>query len=78
MPLPAPDWTTNHTELLRFAHVLVDAGSLTDAKEVLYFFEKPWKWDQEHQIWDGCHRPDTERGDWSWFVRKLDREELRP
>lgn len=34
-------------DLLQAAHLLVDYDVITDAGELLYFFEKPWKWQSE-------------------------------
>lgn len=51
-------WYDDPREVLYFAHVLADEGyfdSGTSVKEslqnLMYYFEKPWKWDAEHQAW---------------------------
>ncbi len=36
----------NQTDLARF---LVEIGKLDSVDDVLYFFEKPWKWDEEYR-----------------------------
>jgi hypothetical protein len=70
-------WVNDSTEVLAFAHVLTDAGHLNDIQDALYFFEKPHKWEREHEIWNGCDRPTHGDEGWDWFLRKLDREESR-
>lgn len=46
----AAKWFENQDEVFAFAHRMVDAEAW-DAKELLYYFEKPWKWDVEHAAW---------------------------
>lgn len=44
-------------DILRFAHALHDAdGFANDVGNVLYFFEKPWKYETEYEDWKrlGC------------------------
>lgn len=56
----APPWYGNMDELNCFAHVLVDCGlwPITyDPKELIYFYEKPWKWDREHKVWKALGEP---------------------
>lgn len=36
-------WYIDHSNLLKVGHYLVDEEGVT-AEELLYFFEKPWKW----------------------------------
>ena len=38
-------------EVHQFATVLVQAGELRTASDVLYFFEKPWKWQELYEFW---------------------------
>ena len=53
-------WYEAHSELLRFAIILRDAGAF-DGEDpidrVLYYFEKPWKWSGEHDRWIALGRP---------------------
>jgi hypothetical protein len=38
--------------------ILLDSEQLEDdAREVIYYFDKPWKWDKEHSIWESQGRP---------------------
>jgi len=41
--------------LCEFATILIDAGYLNAATDVVYFFEKPHKWIKEYEIWQGCN-----------------------
>jgi hypothetical protein len=67
------DWTTDHTELCRLAAVLLYTRPDTTPLAVLEFFERPWKWEPEHQIWVDCGRPDnSEDAGWESFVARLD------
>lgn len=56
-------WWTEHDELVRFAHVLDGNGEFADASDAIYFFEKPWKWEEEHVEWVNASRPE-EGYDW--------------
>lgn len=41
-------WFANHNNLLTLANWLHhEHGDLQTATQVLYFFEKPWKWETE-------------------------------
>ena len=41
------EWYADFENVLILAHRLVDAGEITQVNELLYFFEKPWKWSRE-------------------------------
>lgn len=41
------NWYDNQVDLLNFASYLHDKDEFDDADAVLYFFEKPWKWNEE-------------------------------
>lgn len=51
------EWFEDHTELVAFAHWLADNGHFDGANRrqtadnVLYYFEKPWKWTPEYEGW---------------------------
>ena len=56
-------WYTNPQEVIDFAHILVDADALEPGQRaVIYYFEKPWKWDVEHRVWCDSGRPDASSG----------------
>lgn len=55
--LAAGFWFTDYSELLTFASVLTEAGAFADPKGLLYFFEKPWKWETEHANWVKLGKP---------------------
>ncbi len=53
------------SELVSFAHVLKTLDAFVvpggdEADELLRFFEKPWKWDAEHEAWVRLGRPSPE------------------
>lgn len=64
---PAP-----HAKLLEFAEVLKDAGFLNDRDDVMYFFEKPHKWQPEYEIWREQDEPTMHDENWEWFVRLVE------
>ena len=41
------NWYNNQIDLLEFAKYLHDKDEFDDADAVIYFFEKPWKWNEE-------------------------------
>ena len=69
-------WTEDLSELVTFAGVLVRADMLSTADDVLYFLYKPWKWEPEHEVWEGCGKPDLDDEGWDFFLRKMEREVL--
>jgi hypothetical protein len=50
-------WIHDPDEVLAFGHVLVDTGEIDTAKDVLYYFEKPHKWQPEYELWEKAGRP---------------------
>jgi DNA-binding transcriptional regulator YhcF (GntR family) len=55
----APPWYTSMDELNCFAHVLIDSDRIDadQCKDLIYYYEKPWKWDREHQVWRALGEP---------------------
>ena len=43
------NWYDMRNNVLLLAHELSDCGYLATKEDLLYYFEKPWKWTQE---WD--------------------------
>lgn len=41
------EWCKDFGNVLTLGTHLVDLCEITTAKELLYFFEKPWKWTEE-------------------------------
>lgn len=71
-------WTTDLAELVAFASVAIDAALIEDtAKDMLYFFEKPQKWEPEHELWVNANRPVIGDDGWPFFCRQLDRLDER-
>lgn len=50
-------WFEKHDNLTAFASVLIDLGTFERPKDVLYFFEKPWKWEPEWERWVALGKP---------------------
>lgn len=44
---PAP-WYANHDEICELAEWLHDRGDLPNARSLIEYFRKPWKWDDEY------------------------------
>ena len=44
-------WYDSQLELLNFAKYLHDKDEFDDADAVIYFFEKPWKWNEEYKTY---------------------------
>lgn len=40
-------WFDDFSNVLKLARHLIENGDLDTASEVLYYFEKPWKYDSE-------------------------------
>ncbi len=49
--MTAPRWWNDHADLIEFAQFLFAPVEHADPVEILYFFEKPWKWTPEHTEW---------------------------
>lgn len=58
------DWFEDHDEVLAFARVLVEADGFTSQADLLYFFEKPWKWTADRDAWILAGEPDTFDPEW--------------
>lgn len=67
-------WIADRVEILTFAGILVRADWLDTAQEVLDYFEKPWKWTVERELWIACGRPDFDDEGWNWFTAKLEQQ----
>ncbi len=42
-----PKWFENQNNVMRLARWLHERGEFGEIKDVLYFFSKPWKWNDE-------------------------------
>jgi len=74
-PPEPPPWYADYSEVLAFGHVLNDLDRFDTPGDVLYYLEKPHKWDGEHELWVGCNRPTDEDASWAWFLSKLEQNE---
>jgi hypothetical protein len=66
-------WYTVPAEVQLFGQALVSAGIFTTAQEVMDYWEKPHKWDPEHDIWHYLQRPGPDNASWELFVRKVEK-----
>lgn len=67
-------WTEDRVEVLTFADVLVTADYLDTPRVVVDFFDKPFKWGNEHKLWVGFGRPiDRNRDGWELFAKALEK-----
>ena len=41
-------WFEYYDTILQVANYLVENGQITEVSELLYFYEKPWKWDDAY------------------------------
>ena len=55
------NWILDNSEILEFASLLDDIGAFMDTSSVIYFFEKPWKWNKERDNWIELGRPDSKK-----------------
>lgn len=61
-------WWQNAQDRNAFARVLVDSDAVQSAHDLLYFYEKPWKWDREYDLWIESGKPTTEDAEgWEAF-----------
>lgn len=66
-------WHASYPNVIGFAGILVRADWLDSADDVIYYLEKPWKWNNEYELWDGCGRPDLDDEGWDFFLKKLEK-----
>ena len=45
------NWYESYSEVVSFARVLDAAGKFERTIDVIYYFEKPWKWGHEYSLW---------------------------
>lgn len=55
----SPEWYEDRAELVAFARAMAEGDDEWTAARVLYLFEKPWKWSDEHAAWVAAGRPNT-------------------
>jgi hypothetical protein len=61
-----------YAELVLFARVLCDLEMFATIDDLLYFLEKPWKWDEEHDFWNEAGRPTYDEGEnWQIFYEEF-------
>ncbi len=66
-------WYDDRDELIAFGHVLLGVDHWFDAKMMLYYFEKPWKYNPEYELWLGHQKPTPEDENWELFERAFGR-----
>jgi hypothetical protein len=66
-------WYNDYDTVVGFARTLENAGELTDAREVILYFEKPWKYDTEYDAWLEFDKPNSDdKKNWDSFIEKLE------
>lgn len=71
-------WFTDAGEALDFARALHLVGAFADVDAVLYYFEKPYKWTEEHKDWVLADRPrDVSDLGYGPFEDAFDRRRMR-
>lgn len=58
------DWFDDHDEVLAFARALDEGDGFTSTGDVLYYFEKPWKWTEDRDAWINQGEPDAFDPEW--------------
>jgi DNA-binding transcriptional MocR family regulator len=53
----SPPWYAELDQMNEFAHVLVESDLIVEPSELIYYYEKPWKWEPEHKIWRSRGKP---------------------
>jgi hypothetical protein len=66
------DFTTDPEAVYAFATVLVDMGMLGDVDTTLLYFEKPWKWRDEYDLWEAHGFPANDEPAWEGFEEAFD------
>jgi hypothetical protein len=67
-------WYERQDDVLAFARVMVDDSRIQTLDEALDYFEKPYKWDREHKIWEDHGMPSE--GDDTWVLFSADIDNL--
>ena len=65
------NWEEKHDVVVRLANVLVDADYFTEPKHVIWYFEAPYKYDPEYEIWDFLGQPGEGDKKWDTFVSAM-------
>jgi len=75
-PVTLPEWIKDTRNQVALAHALNEAGWFENPREVIDFFEKPWKFDPEWILWESTGKPtaDDDEGAWGWFIKKLEQQ----
>jgi len=64
-------WFDQQDTRNRFARVLWESDLLNSGEDILDFYEKPYKWDEEFLIWLSYGSPDSESLAWDDFLAKV-------
>lgn len=68
----APAWTLDFANQLGLADVLIETGWLDTPRDVLSFFEKPWKYTPQWALWEASDKPGKDDTNWEWFTVRLE------
>jgi hypothetical protein len=72
MTMAETEWFEDYHELASFADALDEANEWDDVEELLYYIEKPFKWNTEHEKWEEFGNPYSEDEGWTDFKAALD------
>ncbi len=65
-------WCEDHEEVLNFARILDEAGRFGSVSDVLYYFEKPYKWTADYELWQRMGEPTSDNPKaWDDFTAAL-------
>lgn len=67
----SPQWYSSHDTLVTFASVLHDAGSLMEVRDAVAFFEAPYKYEREYNLWKLFDFPMEGDKAWGQFVEAV-------
>lgn len=69
-------WWDTYDNVYVLAKVLHEAAQLIDAEDLLSYFEKPWRWEREWNLWNTWDKPQGyEDEGWQAFLDALDAPE---
>lgn len=69
-------WINDREALHATADMLTSAGWLDTAQDVVYFLEKPWKWQEQRDLWIAAGSPTPGSDAWQLLVKRLDRDDV--
>jgi len=65
------EWYNNFDQVVTFAIILNDAMIFETPTDAIDYFEKPWNWTNEFNLWQSLKEPTIESDNWEEFVTQL-------